>query len=61
MKKINVLIVLLYISTSLLCGQNGKSNGIEIFKLKNGLTVVLKEDHTQPKVFGGIITKAGAK
>ncbi len=34
---------------------------IETYKLKNGLTVILKEDHRQPKVFGVVITKAGAK
>ena len=34
---------------------------IETYKLKNGLTVILKEDHRQPKVFGVVITRAGAK
>lgn len=29
--------------------------------LKNGLTVWLNEDHTQPKVFGAVVVKAGAK
>lgn len=31
------------------------------FTLNNGLTVYLNEDHTQPEVFGLVITKAGAK
>ncbi len=30
-------------------------------KLSNGLTVWLNEDHSQPKVFGGVVVKAGAK
>jgi len=30
-------------------------------KLSNGLTVILNEDHTEPKVFGVVITKAGGK
>jgi zinc protease len=34
---------------------------IVTYKLENGLTVILKEDHNQPKVFGGVITRAGAK
>jgi zinc protease len=34
---------------------------IVTYQLENGLTVILKEDHNQPKVFGGVITKAGAK
>ncbi|MCC8172578.1 MAG: insulinase family protein [Parabacteroides sp.] len=31
------------------------------YKLPNGLTVWLDEDHTQPKVIGAIVVKAGAK
>lgn len=31
------------------------------FKLENGLTVILCEDHQQPSVFGMIVTKAGSK
>ena len=30
-------------------------------KLENGLTVWLNEDHSQPKVFGAVVVKAGAK
>ena len=29
--------------------------------LKNGMTVWLNEDHTQPKVYGAVVVKAGAK
>ncbi len=29
--------------------------------LKNGMTVWLNEDHTQPKVYGEVVVKAGAK
>jgi len=31
------------------------------FTLSNGLTVWLNEDHAQPKVFGAVVVKAGAK
>ena len=40
-----------------------ESNPLEVkeLKLSNGLTVWLNEDHTQPKVFGALVVKAGAK
>lgn len=34
---------------------------IKDYKLENGLTVWLNEDHSQPKVFGAVVVKAGAK
>lgn len=34
---------------------------IKEFKLKNGLTVVLNEDHSKKEVFGLVLCKAGAK
>jgi len=34
---------------------------IKQFKLDNGLTVVLSEDHNQPIVYGVVVTKAGSK
>ena len=30
-------------------------------KLSNDLTVWLNEDHSQPKIFGAVVVKAGAK
>lgn len=30
------------------------------FKLANGMTVWLREDHSQPKVLGAVVVKAGA-
>ena len=38
-------------------------NPLEVkeLKLSNGLTVWLNEDHTQPKVYGALVVKAGAK
>ena len=37
------------------------SVGIKSFVLKNGLTIWLNGDHSQPKVFGAVVVKAGAK
>mgnify|MGYP001212037900 CR=1 FL=1 len=34
---------------------------VKTFKLNNGLTVWLNEDHSQPKIFGAVLVKAGAK
>ena len=34
---------------------------VEIYKLDNGLTVYLNEDHNQPNVFGAVVVKGGAK
>ncbi|MGM9759595.1 MAG: M16 family metallopeptidase [Parabacteroides sp.] len=34
---------------------------VQEYKLSNGLTVWLNEDHSQPKVFGAVVVKAGAK
>jgi len=34
---------------------------VKEMKLSNGLTVWINEDHTQPKVFGAVVVKAGAK
>lgn len=34
---------------------------VKEYRLENGLTVWLNEDHSQPKVFGAVVMKAGAK
>ena len=34
---------------------------VKTFTLANGMTVWLNEDHTQPKVFGAVVVRAGAK
>ena len=34
---------------------------VKEFKLRNGMTVWVNEDHSQPKVFGAVVVKAGAK
>lgn len=48
-------------STNLLAAQNTKALEVKEYKLDNGLTVWLNEDHSQPKVFGAVVVKAGAK
>ena len=41
--------------------QMTESLKVKEYKLKNGLTIWLNEDHSQPKIFGAVIVKAGAK
>lgn len=43
--------------------KDNKSDSLRVseIKLSNGLTVWLNEDHNQPKVFGAVVVKAGAK
>lgn len=47
--------------SNLFATQNTKALEVKEHKLKNGLTVWLNEDHSQPKVFGAVVVKAGAK
>ncbi len=48
-------------SQSLVYSYKNKSLSFKEIKLSNGLTVILNEDHSEPKVFGVVITKAGGK
>jgi predicted Zn-dependent peptidase len=47
--------------SNLLFSQTSLSLQIKEFTLSNGLTVWLNEDHSQPKVLGAVLVKAGAK
>ena len=47
--------------SNLFAAQHTKALEVKEHKLKNGLTVWLNEDHSQPKVFGAVVVKAGAK
>jgi predicted Zn-dependent peptidase len=37
------------------------SQTVKTIKLDNGFTVILAEDHSEPKIYGAIVTKAGSK
>ncbi|GKG75234.1 peptidase M16 [Parabacteroides goldsteinii] len=56
-----VLMMLFASCSNLFAAQNTKALEVKEYKLKNGLTVWLNEDHSQPKVFGAVVVKAGAK
>ncbi|MGQ9847602.1 MAG: M16 family metallopeptidase [Bacteroidales bacterium] len=56
--------LLLFFSTILFKGllsQTELNFNLKQFKLDNGLTVILSEDHNQPMVYGVVVTKAGSK
>ncbi len=57
MRKIFTCIALLL---CVLLVQAGQSNGLIEYKLDNGLTVMLWEDHDQPDVQGWTVTRAGS-
>ena len=42
-------------------GQEQSVLQVKEAKLSNGMTVWLNEDHSQPKVYGAVVVKAGAK
>ena len=41
--------------------QNSDVLKVKEARLSNGMTVWLNEDHSQPKVYGAVVVKAGAK
>lgn len=57
MKKIYTILAL-WCAVTATMGQNALK--VEEYKLDNGLTVWINEDHSQPKVFGAVVVKAGA-
>ena len=58
--KVYAMLVALLALTSSVFAQQDPSKGLTQYKLDNGLTVFLWEDHNQPDVHGRIVTRAGA-
>ncbi|MDR0431629.1 MAG: insulinase family protein [Tannerellaceae bacterium] len=54
-------VVLFSFSINTLSAQLSESLQVREHKLSNGMIVWLNEDHSQPKVFGAVVVKAGAK
>lgn len=59
--KIILPVALLTLSASVYSAEIPESLRVKEHRLSNGLTVWLNEDHSQPKVFGAVVVKAGAK
>ncbi|PKQ65635.1 hypothetical protein BZG02_01120 [Labilibaculum filiforme] len=53
-KLLSITVLLLFIATSIMAQTTS-------YKLKNGLTIILNEDHQQPSIYGCIVTKSGSK
>lgn len=58
MKKVFVLLMTLAVSAIAFAQQSVK---VETYHLKNGLKVVLCEEHSQPKVYGCVVVHAGSR
>jgi zinc protease len=59
LKKIQVLFFFLAIGGRVFAQDNALK--VTTFKLDNGLTVILNEDHTRTQIFGAVAVKAGSK
>ncbi len=51
----------IFLFVALACQTVGAQLQVKELKLSNGMTVWLNEDHSQPKVYGAVVVKAGAK
>ena len=61
MRRKAILFVAVMASVLAQAGNINPALQVKVFKLSNGMTVWLNEDHSQPKVFGAVVVKAGAK
>ena len=61
MRRKAILFVAVMASVLAQAGNISAALQVKEFKLSNGMTVWLNEDHSQPKVFGAVVVKAGAK
>ena len=62
MKKLSLSFLLLFFFEGLFVQDTfAQRPSLSTFTLSNGMTVWLNEDHAQPKVFGAVVVKAGAK
>jgi predicted Zn-dependent peptidase len=59
--KLLTIVALFSFSTNILSEQLSESLQVKEHKLSNGMTVWLNEDHSQPKIVGAVVVKAGAK
>jgi len=62
MKKLHLLLLFIAITAMAVAQKiDYKPVEVEVYQLKNGLTVILNEDHNAPQVFGGVVVRAGGK
>ena len=56
-----IIIITIALTANMNLSKAQVSTEVKEYILDNGLTVWLNEDHSQPKVFGAVVVKAGAK
>jgi zinc protease len=61
MKNLKTLSLLLLLSAFPFCLIAGNPLEVKTYKLPNGLTVYLNEDHSKPEIFGAVIVKTGSR
>ena len=61
MRKILLFIIGTFFASIVFAQKEQMSFKIEEYKLENGLTVYLNEDHTSPSVLGAVVVKTGGK
>lgn len=61
MKKIVLSIFICFLFCNVKSAQLAGLMDVKEYKLSNGMTVWLNEDHLQPKIFGAVLVKAGSK
>ena len=61
MRRKAILFIAVMVSVFAQAGNIAPALQVKEFKLSNDMTVWLNEDHSQPKVFGAVVVKAGAK
>ena len=54
------IIIILSLLIAFNCGKQSPLD-VEIYKLDNGLTVMLNEDHNETSVFGAVVVDGGGK
>ncbi|MBX3164226.1 MAG: insulinase family protein [Bacteroidetes bacterium] len=60
-KHIKTFLALCFIGSAILVQAQNITLNVKEYKLENGFTVILNEDKTQSKVFGGVSVRAGSK
>lgn len=61
MKRATLFIITAFIAVTATAQTTASALQVKEFTLSNGLTVWLNEDHTQPKAYGAVVVRAGAK
>lgn len=61
MKKTTFLILFSFLCANFIVSAQYQTLELDIYKLENGLTVILNPDPNQNKVYGGVVVKAGSK